>query len=733
MTAAGKKKIFLSAAALVFCALTVLAFLTLKDYAHRVPIIIGPFRSALFILLAFLLAAALGFAFGPVNKRTTAGTVCLAFSILWFTGKMLLSHKMPDSPLLPLMDQWMPVPLLCFGIGAFLWISVFLPEPDARSAVSEKWLFAAALLFVFIVLQPVLKGGFNWDDAFFSVKAQVMRTAGESIFKRVWVEVLDYVRIGRINPFATFHFLVFYFIPDPRAYRLLILVLSLLNAALFYRFIKLWGGNYQKALMVMLIIPLCFQFRFYHDPLNSYYGLMQVMFCELMGALILNIRWLREGKRSCLLFSLVFFTMGLMSYEMFFPLTVLFLVTALSVEKDLVKALKRTLPYILPAVILFALSLLLRTNITEETAYNGTTFSLDIPVIFRTFSYQSGAAFPLRYRLAGYDAAIFGETIPWKELFNTSLPVLIRSIQWQDLLACAIFSAVILSVRKERMEASPFFLLFGLLLWLLPGLVISLSEKYQNVLKPGLPYIPIYFSYFGMGLLLYETAAFLQSKMKGDLIRILVCGCGCAILLVTLQDNRHINDRLNEIFYYPRIAGEEALQAGILGEITDKTVISEEPFNLWEQGWAREPYQSDFYSLNARTNVSAIGYLDFAAAHEGPNNGWVMPENTSVIYYTGDQQGGFAKSGRLRGTGFDPESRELINTMVTDVYYFVSGEYQNGMVLLYKTKDHDWVSLSINEKGWLISKTENGALYKLEEKRSVFFDTITITRETLMK
>lgn len=703
-----------------------LAGMSLKGYSHTVPIVIGPYRQAGFILLIFFLAAALGFAFHPIDKKSLCGTFLIAVSVLWFTGKMLLTHRSPEHSLIFLMEQWMPIPLAAFGAGAALWADCFLEEREKNIQLCSNWQLGLALLFAILVLLPALDGGFNWDDAFFSVEAQAMRISGESIFKRVWKEIVDYVRIGRINPFATFHFLVFYFIPDARVYRLFLFLLSLINAGLFYRFLKLWRENIRTALVCLLIVPLCFQFRLYHDPLNSYYGLMQVMFCELMGALIFNVRWLKTGRKRYILLSLMFFLMGLMSYEMFFPLMALFFITTLSFEKKLSAAVRKTIPYVLLAVLIFSLSIFLRTNINEETAYSGTTFGLDLPLILRTFTYQTGAAFPMSYRTAGCDAGIFGQTFPWRDIFNTSLAVFLQSIRWEDLLACLIFCVVLCTLPREKLKFSVWFLLFGLLLWLLPGLVISLSEKYQNMLRPGLPYIPVYFSYFGMGIFLYEGIVLLEKRFDSRSLRAFFCGIGCAFLLILFQDNRNITKILNDFFYYPRAAGEAALQAGILRNPENKTIVSVIPFSLWEHGWDREPYQSKFYSLNARTAVNAVGHVDFMDIYRGKKNAWVMPPGTELMSYKGTASGGFAWSGRLRGTGFDFDSNELANAMVTDVFYFISNETPKGATLFYKTKDGEWKFLDVDNYGWVMNKTEKGTVYKLEETTSIFFDTIQI-------
>lgn len=705
-------------------AAAVLAASVLKDYGHSVPVILGPYKQALFILLGLMLAAAAGFYFCPLNKRTVPGTLFTVFGVLWFTGRMILAYRSPESSVLPVMDRWMPLPLVFIGAGLALWAGELIPDTRKNPVLSEKWQQLLILLLIFICLQPVLSGGFAWDDAFFSVEAQVMRVTGEPIFARVWKEIVDYVRIGRINPFATFHFLEFYFIPDAFAYQLMLVLLTLLDGFLFYRFLRLWKMDAGIAAGALLVVPLCFQLRLYHDPLNSYYGLMQVMFCELMLALIFFIRFLREKKRKYLILSLIPFVMGLMTYEMFFPLTALFLIPALVHEKKPFPALRKVLPYILIAVLLFGLSMLLRMNITEETAYNGTTFSLDIGKILQTFSHQVGAAFPLRYRTAGYDTAMFGHYIPWYSIFNTSAGVFLRSIQWQDLLACFVFILVVFSIRRESLRFSGAAAVFAFLLWLLPGLVISLSWKYQEELCPGLAYIPVYFSYFGMALLLFEAVMLAGRLFRPQTLRLLLSGIGCAVLLITLQDNRRISSMLNDIFLYPRQTGEAALRAGIL-ETDYPVLVSDVPFSLWEHGWQREPYQSRFYTLNAGHPVYAVGTLDFTKEYLDNDVNYISPSDTALITYSGSQSGGFAKFGRLRGTGFDAETGKLAEPLVSDLFFFVSGTKNDDAVLIYETKDRETKRLRLGE-AWLIRETGQGTLYKLQENRPVFFDSVSI-------
>ena len=708
----------------------VFAWPMLRGYAVRVPVVIGPYKKAGFILLGLALLLTSGFFLRPPTKRTVAAALLFSLGVLWFSARMILVYRAADSAALNLLDRWMPLGLVLLGGGFALWLGAFFPKLLTCLPKGRNVRLALALLLALIVLQPLLTGGFNWDDAFFSVKAQVMRLRGESVFARVWDEITEYVKLGRLNPFATFHYPVFYFIPNAFVYKIFLLLLTLADCCLFYRFLYEWQNDERLALGGIAAVCLCFGLRLYHDPLNSYYGLMQVLFAELILALFFFVKFLRSGRIAPRLLGLLFFVIGLMSYEMFFPLTALFLLLAWTERKHFGQALKACLPQILAAVFLFALSMYLRVrNITAETAYAGTTFGFDLPTILRTFANQVTAAFPLSYRLAYYDAGLFGVLIPWGTLFNTSFSEFLRGIAWQDLLAVCALTAVLRGGSAEKPRFSRMTLYFGLLLWLLPGLVISLSAKYQNELVPGLAYIPVYFSFFGAALILYELAAgLIRLTNGGAVMRGFITAAACVCLLIGLQDNRGIASDLSAIFAYPRQAGEYALQAGILdSEPADgELILSNRGFSLWEHGWQLEPYQSDFYSLNARREVNAMSVADYVKQRrEVSEVTWIAPRNTNLVDYDGNAAGGFAKYGRVRQAVLDFDNECFATVLVTDLRIFVSGENLSGRQLVYRTKSGGMKIIPLCEAR-LLHETAHGALYKIEEPEPLDFDSVGI-------
>ena len=192
-----RKTLCLILGAAALCAALLMGVCLLKGCGHMVPVIIGPYKKAGFIAAGLVLLFSAGFYACPFSRQTAAGTLAAAAGVLWFTGRMLLGFRSPESPLLFRLDQWMPIPLMLIGAGAGLWAGALIS--GKKISCPEKWQILLVLLLMFICLQPALSGGFNWDDAFFSVEAQSMRITGESIFRRVWKEIADYIRIGRIR------------------------------------------------------------------------------------------------------------------------------------------------------------------------------------------------------------------------------------------------------------------------------------------------------------------------------------------------------------------------------------------------------------------------------------------------------------------------------------------------------------------------------------------------------
>jgi hypothetical protein len=142
-------------------------------------------------------------------------------------------------------------------------------------------------------------------------------------------------------------------------------------------------------------------------------------------------------------------------------------------------------------------NLALRWAARGEVTYPGTRVSPSFLAIRALFNQMTGAL-PTIY-------AIFGRS----DLFTGADLVSDRFFSWPGILIASVGFWLYL-VRSARMDPSPSprgvsvdLILLGGSLWFLPSLLISASAKYQaDIHRPGLAYLPVYLSYFGVALLM---------------------------------------------------------------------------------------------------------------------------------------------------------------------------------------------------------------------------------------
>jgi hypothetical protein len=148
----------------------------------------------------------------------------------------------------------------------------------------------------------------------------------------------------------------------------------------------------------------------------------------------------------------------------------------------------------------------------------------------------------------------------------------------------------------------------GLIFFLTPALLISLSEKYQIELISfgfGMGYLPVYIQYYGLLMSLAGGVFFLLGLIPSGRVRKMIGFFVLAsldfILLVNMENNAVIVDKANINLFYRRQALEEALKNNILQGlpenskllIVDKYTYDPYPARIVShlQGWASKGYK----------------------------------------------------------------------------------------------------------------------------------------------
>jgi hypothetical protein len=324
---------------------------------------------------------------------------------------------------------------------------------------------------------------------------------------------------------------------------------------------------------------------------------------------------------------------------------------------------------------------------TSYHRYPGVIINIDIYNITIAFIKQTVSAFPLSYLIA--------------KNFSSPLPNIDDVIRSFDIIAIIIASIffflsvfVLKYVQREISEEKITRLdlrhlsIIGLLVLILPGILVSLSSKYQKELYWGVGYLPVYISYFGVAIIIIcAIILILNNKIIYNKILIKIIIISMVISLtgaLTYTSNENVIENLNQEWLYPRLIIEDALNDGLFKFVPDDSILLVDSSNpLWEQpsfylmhsgvrlrsvesnGAMSKRYLSDFLPhATFISNNSGINFIHF-------------PKSNNIFYLRYGSQsrcGGYALLGKIIDLVASNKSLNLVTAK--DVYIYVF--QQNG-------------------------------------------------------
>lgn len=369
-------------------------------------------------------------------------------------------------------------------------------------------LLLASLAFSFLVLGQILNSDYFGDDLYnFQVHGAV-----PYYFDSIWEMNVHFfkqwINIGRFYPFSYYAYTVFYYLDDVVYYKLFLLLMTLLAVVSFSWVVYLFSKNKWVALIVLVITPVLFQYRFYLDPFLSFHGLIQLVAIEIFLSVGLFKLFLDTEKKRYLFLSIMFWLASLLTYEITYPFILMYLWLSLRSEKPV----KVAAGYVL--VFLAVISIIAWLRLTAQAASIAYTPDFDIWNILKTWFFQVVSVLPGSYYLV------------------SPIPSL-KPIGFYFVLAIVLtyFLYKLTSFKEGTKFSDKKALVYlSLILLTLPGLMISFSPKYQSQISFGFAYLPIFIQYFGLsaliGIFIYQV---------NNMILKLVAIIGMAAILVVHQ------------------------------------------------------------------------------------------------------------------------------------------------------------------------------------------------------
>jgi len=475
------------------------------------------------------------------------------------------------------------------------------------------------MALVAITLLPMLASGFYGDDEANSlVTSTLLAVKGQGLFGVIWSDIISWVTsVGRFFPLSEYTRILFVTVNgNPLTYKIILMALVLLDAALLYAFVGRLTKSPHLSAVAVLVLSVTLQFRFYHEPILSYTGMLPIITALVLAALLWFVDYLDSGKKKSLARSVTAFAASLLIYEVALPMCAVFVALAWTYprKRSVLQALRSSWAYLCAAflagglVLVFRFALHFQPSTTGQVS--GYQFNLSPVPVLTTIVKQVVAAFPLTHYGSRMLASVLGLTV--RPMYDSPLAY-VREHPSTTLLGAAAFLAVSFFVLRplfSREEQAPSsetraLTMVGLGFLILPNLLISLASRHQLGVEWGQGYLPVFISAFGVALL--ATAMFDQVRRAAKIRRMaipvtitlaLVFAVGGA---VNFDNNRLTVEGLNRTESYTAAVAAKALAAGILAPVPDGSWVLSNVGTAWQV--------PDFYRLHAGKTVAGASLL----------------------------------------------------------------------------------------------------------------------------
>lgn len=429
-----------------------------------------------------------------------------------------------------------------------------------------SFLILSFLFFLFyaLVSPPILHAGFLSDDILNSLIIGALREQHLGLFQYSFNAVKGwFIGSGRIYPLGTFlQYPVFYiFHANAFYYELFRFIFILLNIMLGGWLVFLMTKNKSAAIFFLFIAPLFWSIRMTSDPLISYALLLPGLVLFIFLSLGLFIRYHESRKKCFFIFSILFYALALLTYELGITTFFMVLIHGWFKRNTIRQFLYDLSPYFFLTLLYVIATLIARHHLSH--LYDGVTLGTFNMHAVKIFFAQLTGALPLSYGIfAGH---LFKLTVltSYFDSITASLSILILfSLFW----GMSNYFIARLHLSKKDF---PLFISMGLVLNIIPSLFMAGTQKYQNILTWGLAYLPVYLQYFGMAFILLCLLSCIQKTNTRYIISTLLALTLCLSVIF----NAFVVKTENSIWMSPRNLIISSFQKGLLGFLPSQAVL----------------------------------------------------------------------------------------------------------------------------------------------------------------
>lgn len=467
---------------------------------------------------------------------------------------------------------------------------VMMVLSKAKRKIDFDYIFI--FLFTLLYFSVILQTGYCGDDAINScIRGSIY--SGEfsniaQLTKRVMWHWIDY---GRLYPLAFYVYVLFARIHTLVGYKMLLLLFIGINNLLFgYFTYTIWKSS-ELTKLGMLLYPMFVPLLIAHDSAYiAYNGLVEIVFAELIIAMILWERYLIYNKCWQISAACLVYFLSLMTYEVSYPYIILFMLIGNLYETEIKQVCEKIRPVFVTWLIAVLLQILVRIN-TTNAQYDGVTVSLNMQLVFTSFLKQL-------YALIPFNEYAYRNIFSSVHLFDLALILLFGVILYKIYLCST--EQLVQNIKRQSLNI----LGIGMNLLLWPLIMVSISAKYQH-LPWGAGYLLNYISTFGVVMLfLYMLRSFNFQRRK--LFAGFFLAFSLTIIVVQVNARTSLMGRNKAEGYYQRNAITEGIKSGILNTVKeDDIIITTSSFRF------DADIPKMFYSCYARRKINAVSFQAF--------------------------------------------------------------------------------------------------------------------------
>lgn len=429
------------------------------------------------------------------------------------------------------------------------------------------------LLFLFFsnTLQEFL---FSDDLVFYLIKNSYQDKSFATVLRVIFSENEWWMQNGRFYPlYPTLSNVVLFNASTVMSYRWYILLINFAGIASFLLFLRTIGAKINPFVWVLCICCLM-QFRVqYHDVYTTIQGTYQFLSILVFSSLTFYVTYVQKKRWHYLAISLLFYTSALLLMEIGLAVFLFIPATALLLKVPLKNIVKHVVPYLILTIFYLGYVAWIKSKIISSS-YTGIQPNVHPPSMLSLLWRQLYASLPLTnmHSIAA---------IPLKLLYGIKgYPVVIALI----IVIAAVIAVFFIKKENEKKPVTETrWILYFLLLMTVPSLFITPSLKYQQEVKIGVGYLPIYFQNLSLAVLF---TYFIQYCFAFTVpaVQLLVRLILVFIIAVTFIFNTAmLNDRM---YYYsePALAQYQSVkEENIMKDVPAGSIIRID--YLWNNGW----------------------------------------------------------------------------------------------------------------------------------------------------